>query len=318
MDILAITIPIFVLLASGYIARKKGLIGDETKNFLSKTVYYVAFPALTFRSIVSFDFASTFRLNLVGLNVLVTTTIALVTFVLVFAVKNARKRGAFHMCCFRSNQGYMGLPIINGFYGEAAMSRAAIINGFDSCLVIILSVLALEVYRGKGAKDGKSKTALRVFVEKFVSFITNPFVLSAILGIVFAYFRIPVLKLKVLDEILKITGNTALPLALVLIGCSIEVKHLRSNLKLVLGAAAVKLVAVPILAYILAFYIFKVSGTDLGLSIILPATPSSISTYVMAREMDTDDELAAATIGFTTFLSVLTISIAQFLVKTII
>jgi len=321
MQILAITIPIFIFVAVGFFSKEKGFIGGETRNFLNKFVYYITFPALTFKSIVSFDFASTFRLNLVACNVTATCCIFVLTFFIALLIKQRLRRGAFNMSCFRSNQGYMGLPIINGFYGEQAMSRAAVINGFDSPTVIILSVIALEIFKGKG-RSNKEKTNLRNALnnggERLFFFFSNPFIFSAFLGLIFSYYKVPVLKIDLLDKLLGMTGNMSLPLALILIGCSIEIKKFQNNLKLVLTASFVKLLVMPLTAFLIAYFLFHFRGADLGMSVIITAMPSAVSTYVMAAEMETDAELAATIIGFTTFVSVITISIVQFLLVKII
>ncbi len=327
MQILAITIPIFLFVAIGYLARVKGLINENTRNFLSKFIYYFTFPALTFRSIVSFDFASTFKLNLVVCNILVTTIVFLITFFIAYLIRNNFKRGAFNMSCFRSNQGYMGLPVINGFYGEQAMSKAAIINGFDTPTVIILSVIGLGIYNGKIKKENTLRAGsfqqkliyiLRNEGLRFIGFLTNPFILSAFLGLLFAYYKIPVLQVKVLDQFLLMASNVSLPLALVLIGCSVDIKHLKNNLKLVVSTSFIKLLIMPVIAYFIAYHVFHLKGTDLGLSVMITAMPSAVSTYVMAAEMNTDAELSATIIGFTTFLSVVTISLIQFFLVRII
>lgn len=311
MEILSITVPVFVMLGIGYISKVKGLVGSETRNFLSKLIFYIAFPALTFRTIVSFNFADTFNLKLVAHNLMVTTIIFIATFFMVFLIKDKRKRGSFNMGCFRTNQGYMGLPIVKGFYGEEAMSKAAVINGFDNILIITLSVFALEVFKQS------SLTANQV-MKKFLGFLTNPFVLSALSGLILSYYKVPVLKLSILDELLKIAGGMALPLALISIGCSIEIRHLVGNLRFVLAASFIKLIFMPVIAYLLAYYIFRFRGTDLGLSVILLSMPSSVSSYVMASEMEADEEVMAAIIGLTTFLSVFTVSLIQFGLKSII
>jgi predicted permease len=308
VEILSVTIPILLFVTAGYLLKRKGFINEDTKTFLSKLVYYFAFPAMTFRSIVSFDFARTFRIKLVAQNLLVTVIIFSVMFLPTFLIRERRKRGSFHMGCFRSNQGYMGLPVIKGFYGEQAMSRAAVVNGFDSLLVILLSVFALEIYRGGNTT--------RLLGRKLTAFITNPFIVSSVLGLLLSYLNIPILKIGILDELLKMISGMALPLALLSIGCSIEVGHLKKNLRLILNAAAVKLVLMPLVALVTAWFLFGFRGTDLGMSIVLLATPSSVSSYVMACEMEADGELSAAIIGFTTFLSVLTISIIQLVLKT--
>ena len=329
MQILAITIPIFLFVAIGYFSKQKGLINDHTRSFLSKLTYYITFPALTFRSIMSFDFASTFRLNLVACNILVTTTVFVLTFFLAFLIRNNFKRGAFNMSCFRSNQGYMGLPVVNGFYGEQAMSRAAVISGFDSPAVIIFSVLGLALYKGNGENSVvlnnvsySSKERFSCLMQsagkKFIDFFINPFILSAVLGLLLAYYKIPLLQVKVLDQFLLMASNISLPMALVLIGCSVDVKHLRNNKKLVLSTTFIKLLVMPVIAYLLAYFVFNLRGTDLGMSVILTAMPSAVSTYVMAAEMETDAELTATVIGFSTFLSVVTISVIQFFLIKII
>lgn len=318
MGILAITIPIFIFVVAGYIARRIGVIGEETKIFLSKIVYYFAFPAMTFRSIVGSDFSKSFNANLVKHNMLSTTTMFVLTFFMAFLIRNVHKRGAFNMGSFRSNQGYMGLPIIKGFYpkSDEAMSSAAIVNGFDSALVIILSVFALDVFRGKAVNKYDSKSALKVFNEKFISFITNPFVVSAVLGILLAYFKVPVLKFQILDNLLLQTGNMALPMALLSIGCSVDISHLKNNLKLVLTTTVLKLVIAPLIAFLISYYFTGFRGTNLGISVLLISMPTSVSSYVMACEMDTDEELMATIIGFTTFMSVLSISLTLYILHT--
>lgn len=318
MEILAITVPIFIFVAMGYILKQKNIITVDTRTFLSKLVYYFAFPLMVFRSIVSFDFASTFRLNLVAHNITVTCMVFIITFAAAFLIRDRRKRGAYHMSCFRTNQGYMGLPIVNGFYGDEAMSRAAVVNGFDSPVVIILSVLALEVFRGKSPANGisGSKSPGGIIGEKLKAFITNPFILSSVFGLALSYFKVPVLQIGIIDQFLSTAGGMALPLALISIGCSIEAVHLKKNIKLVLQAASVKLLAMPAIAFVLAWFVFNFRGVDLGMSVILTAMPSSVSSYVMALEMGADEELSAAIIGITTLVSVVTISLVQYLLMT--
>jgi Predicted permeases len=311
MEILSITVPIFIFLVAGYLMGRKNIITGETKTFLSRFVYYFAFPAMTFRSIVSFDFAGTFRLKLVIANLSVTTIVFVFTFILAFAIRNRFKRGAFNMACFRSNQGYMGLPVVTGFYGTEAMSRAAVINGFDSPLVIILSVFALEIFKGSKKRDDSRRIAA-VIGEKMLSFISNPFIISSFLGLILSYYKVPVLKISILDKFLETASSMALPLSLISVGCSIEVRNLKKDLKLVLGASSIKLLVMPVLALVLGYYFFDLRGADLGMIVILAATSTSVSSYVMSCEMGTDGELNAAIIGFTTLLSALTVTIIQF------
>ena len=306
MRILEITVPIFLLIAAGFVLRRKGFITDDVRDFLSKFVFYAAFPALTFRSIASFDFRTTLDLPLVGANLSSTGIMFVLSFGAVTLLAARRKRGALHMGAFRSNQGYLGLPVVSGFYGAEAMSRAAVVNGFDSPLSVILSAVALETY---GTRSGGSR--LKVLGTKLLGLVTNPIVLSSFLGLLVAYLRIPVLSVGILDQLLALLAGTSLPLALLSIGCSLEIGKLLANLRPVLAVAAAKLLVLPAIAFVLSYFVFGLRGTDLALNLVLTAMPTSVSSYIMACEMDTDEELMASIIGLTTFASVVTVSLLQ-------
>jgi predicted permease len=105
----------------------------------------------------------------------------------------------------------------------------------------------------------------------------------------------------------------AMPLALILIGASIRVSRIKGDLAPLITASLIKLLLMPVTAYLLARYAFHFTGENLGLSVILTATPTSVSSYIMAAEMDADEEFMATAIGLTTFASVFTISLIKFL-----
>ncbi len=316
MGTAAVTVPVFIFVVIGYISRKTGIIGEETANFLSKITYYLAMPALIFRSIVMFDFESTFRINLVAHNVTVTVIVFAVMFFASLLIKDSRKRGSFHMGCFRSNQGYMGLPLTGSFYGSAAVSRASIVNSIDSPVVIVLSVISLGIF--VNWRGNRNRSTAAILAGKAGGFVVHPFVLSAAAGLLLAYYRVPVLQVRMIDEFLKISGYMAMPLALILVGCSVSLGHIKANIIPIAVLAVVKLLLMPALAYVTAVTLFDLKGLDLAIAVILPSMPTAVSSYVMAREMGFDDKLMAAAIGFTTFVSVVTVTAVQFVFGTIV
>jgi predicted permease len=217
----------------------------------------------------------------------------------------------------------MGIPIILSFYGAQAVAKGAVINSFDSVNVIIWSVLALEIF-GMVRSDAETNTvnakfrdAGRIATKLLRNFVTNPFIISAVLGLVVSYFQMPILKFQMLDNTLLLAQNTALPLAMVMIGASISLKSISRNLKLVLSASFFKLILSPIVGIVLGMA-FGFSGEDLGICMLFGAMPSAVSSYVMAKEMGADEELCAATIGFSTLVSIFTISAFKFILDNII
>ncbi len=313
MSILKITVPIFLFLLVGVAGRHMGLIGAETRNFLNKLIYYIGMPCLIFKGIASFDFTDTFRIDMVGHNLLTTGIIFTLSFPLAFFVRNRRARGAFHMAAFRANQGYIGLPVLNGFYGTEAVSRAAVINGFDSPYCVFLSIFSLEIFRSLLHPDADRKKAARLLGRKLLDFLRNPFLIATLLGLACSYWRVPVMQVGIISEFLTMAGNIALPLALLSIGCSIELRRVREGAAALTGALLIRLVLAPAVGFALGYFAFGFRGTELGFTTLLTAMPVSVSSYVMAVEMEADDSFMATVIGLSTFASVVTLSVAQFL-----
>ena len=103
-------IPIFSLVAVGGIARNRGFLPSEFIGPANRIVYYLAIPAMIFRSISQASLTVQFNPTVLGLT--------LAALVLLFAVCwlcgglfhiPPRRRGAFIQCSFHGNLGYIGL-----------------------------------------------------------------------------------------------------------------------------------------------------------------------------------------------------------------
>ena len=317
METFNVIIPIFVFLAGGFLCRRFKVVSLETKNFLNNLVYYAAMPAMIFKGIVSFDFQSTFRLDIVAQNLLTTLVVFLLTFGVSFLIKDPKKRGAFHMGCFRSNQGYMGLPVVDSFFGARAVSITSLINGFDSPYCVILSIVALEIFRTIAYGNGNKEGAKKLLLSKLFDVIKNPFLIATVLGFICVWLKLNVLSLGFVRELLTLTSNISMPLSLFVIGCSINFGSIRKNVGIIASVSAIKLVLAPVIGFIIGVFIFSLSGEDLAFSVLLVGMPSSVSSYALAAQMDTDDELMASIIGITTALSIITIPIVYNVLKVI-
>ena len=108
-----------------------------------------------------------------------------------------------------------------------------------------------------------------------------------------------------------------MPLSLFVIGCSINFGSIRKNVGIIASVSAIKLVLAPVIGFIIGVFIFSLSGEDLAFSVLLVGMPSSVSSYALAAQMDTDDELMASIIGITTALSIITIPIVYNVLKVI-
>lgn len=264
----------------------------------NRLVYYLAIPALIFRSVSKASFLTDFNLTVL-LMTLLAAVLAYFSAWLVgrFTRWQPGRVGAFIQCSGHGNLGYIGLPIAFYFIGDSGLAKASILTGFLSILQNILSVLVLQAY---ATAETGSRIKLRLVAAKLVR---NPVIVSAFAGVAVSVVRLPI-PVPIL-RFLDILSGLAPPMSLLLIGASLSITIMKKNYYSVLGSVFIKIVALPVVGLLL----FRWSGvniSDYPPGLILLATPTATVTYVMAREMQGDDEFAAAAISASTICSIVT------------
>ena len=115
-----------------------------------------------------------------------------------------------------------------------------------------------------------------------------------------------------LDRALALVGRIALPLALIAVGAGLDFGKLRAELAAASLVALLKLGAYPGLAY-LGLRAIGLAGADLEVPVLIMASPTAVVSYIMAREMQGDEQLAGAIVMGTTTYSLLTVSVWLYL-----
>jgi len=297
MNIVSTIIPIFTIIILGWFARKKGFIQPEFLGPANRLVYYLAIPAMIFRSISKASFTSQFDIKVLILTLLSVLAIFGVAWSAgLIARIRQEQMGAFIQDSFHGNLGYIGLAVAYYFLGVQGLARAGIIAGFMMILQNFLAVVVLQLYSGdKAVKEDKRRIALRI--------MGNPIILSAIAGMIFSISEMPIPL--VINRSLDILSGLALPMALLIIGGTLSFELMRHKLFLLLSTGIMKLVLLPGLGFIL----YKISGlasVDYLPGLILLASPTATVTYVMAKEMNGDADFAVAAISTSTLLSAVT------------
>jgi len=117
----------------------------------------------------------------------------------------------------------------------------------------------------------------------------------------------PDLALKVGNYFASMT----LPLALLCIGATLDLKALRATSSLALKATAYKLIFLPV-PMVLGAWLVGYEGMTLGVLFLVFSCPTAAASYVMARAMGGNAALAANIVALTTLLGTLTISVGVF------
>ncbi|MBW2238480.1 MAG: AEC family transporter [Deltaproteobacteria bacterium] len=300
MNIINTIIPIFSIITLGWFVRFKGFIQPEFLGPANRLVYYLAIPAMIFQAISKASLKANFDLTVLFISLLSVLAVFAVAWCagLVWRIRQGTL-GTFIQASFHGNLGYIGLAVAYYSLGNDGFVRASIIAGFIMILQNFLAVVALQLNSdNNSASENKRAVVLRI--------LGNPVILSAFAGILFSFtgLRLPL----VMDRSLDILSGLALPMALLLIGASLSFKLMHAKIFQLFCSSFLKLALLPGLGVI--FYrLFHVDPQGYLPGLILLASPTATLTYVMAKEMNGDEDFAVAALSVCTMLSAVTFSI---------
>ena len=146
-----------------------------------------------------------------------------------------------------------------------------------------------------------------------VNILKNPIIISIFLGLLVSFLRLdfPV----IVDETVKSIAQMATPLALVTLGAGFEGRKALAKIKPTLAASFLKLVAQPA-ALLPAAAVMGFRGEKLIGILIMLASPTTPSCYIMAKNMKNDGTLTASVVVMTTLLASVTLTGWIFLLRT--
>lgn len=296
-------LPIFLVMAIGCFLKYKNILKDEFYNNASRFVFLIATPALLFTDTASVSFTETFDLKfiLIALGLIFTYIIILWIFVPLF-VKDRVRAGAIIHCGFRSNFAILGVPLAKNVLDAVGVAKAELLLAFGVPLFNVCAVVCLAYWsQGKG----DYKKMLR-------NIVTNPLIIGALSGLMFSVFSIPIPQ--VISKTIGYVGNTALGLGLIVLGASFNFEKFAKNFKTTLLASLVKIVGAPLFGLIIS-YLLGYRGNELLIVLIFMGSSTAINSYIMAKEMGSDSELTSGIVVCTTGLSMITLFLGLFLLK---
>lgn len=298
MEIINTIVPIFMVIALGVIAKKRGMIPESFQKPANRITFYLAIPALIFRAIAKSDFRAQFDTYLlIGTLLPIVIGFGIVWIILLFSGVQNKQKGTLIDTAIHGNIGYIGLAVVFYYLGNDALAIAGILAGFIMLTQNLLGVIALVVY-SKSTKPGNG------WLDIFKKTFHNPVIMTAGFSILFSLstLEIPI----IIDRTLRIIGNLALPLALLLIGASLSFRIQMKKWLMVGLVCLVKLVIIPGVGIWLYLH-FGVAKELFIPGLILLGMPVATVSYILATELKGDPELAVSTISISTALSGFTI-----------
>ncbi len=294
---LAITAPVFAMLFLGVALKRLHWIDRAFVDTASSLVFRGTMPTLLFLGIVRADLNAALQPALLLFFVVAT----LVCFAMawgwaIWRIPHA-DRGIYTQGAFRGNNGIVGLALATSLYGDYGLSLGAVLGGVVILCYNVLSAIVLAIY-SPGARTGPLAIARSILI--------NPLIIGVLLAIPFAYWRI-----ALPDWLLTSAGYFAqmtLPLALICIGGTLSLASLRQSSGTALSASLMKMVWLPLLATAGA-WLYGFREADLAILFLYFASPTAAASFVMARAVGGNHELAAAIIVITTLAAVITTNV---------
>ncbi len=299
MDVLSFSFnavfPICCMILLGFMLCRWGVLDKTSAGRLNSLAFYVLIPCNLFSTLYKADLRSTVDMPLVLLSMLGTAAIVLVLCLTVPRfIRNGGRCGEFIQGVYRGNTAILGIPLIANLYGDSATALLAMPFSLMMIFYNVSAPIILAVYSGAEKPDPKA-TLKKV--------VTNPFLISAALGVLFSLLRIPVPVF--LDKTITSIGATGSCLALIALGGVTELADFKDAGKQAFVASALRLVVFPLIMLAIGV-LMGMRNEQLAVLICFFCTPTAVGSYVLAQNITKDGTLARQILILTTLLSMLT------------
>ena len=283
------TAPIFLVMILGNILMKTGFLSEEFTRVSDKFVFKVALPALLFYDISTADMSDVFNLKFILFCMFTTITMFLIIWILTWIfMKDKSMVGAFVQASARGSAAILGMAFVQNIYGAVPFYN-------------IFSVVILTFHsRDQVGLDKKAQIR-----RACINVAKNPIILGILAGLLFnvLHLTMPTIPMKAIAYM----SNTATPLALLNVGASFHLSDAIRKFRPAMVASTIKLVILPAVFFPAALYLgFRQS--ELVAILIMLGSPTTISSYIMAKNMGNDEVLTSNAIVLSTMFSSVTMT----------
>ncbi|RRW40260.1 AEC family transporter [Stutzerimonas stutzeri] len=300
LQTLSVTAPVFAMLFLGVALKRLGWIDSAFVYTASALVFKGTMPTLLFISIIKADLNAALQPALLLYFVVATIATFFVAWLWALWRCPVSDRGVYVQGAFRGNNGIVGLALASSLYGDYGLSVGGVLAGVVILVYNSLSAMVLAIYSPNGQVGAK---------DILLSILRNPLIIGVVAAVPFALWQIA------LPGWLMTSGQyfaqMTLPLALICIGATLSLDALRTSSGSALSSSLMKMVWLPALAT-LGAWAWGFRNAELGILFLYFASPTAAASFVMARAVNSNHQLAATIIVITTLMAALSINAGLF------
>ncbi len=307
-SILTILLPIFGLILTGYVCRRRNVFGPAAAGELNRFVVWLGLPSLLFDIIVHSSWQQLYQPGFIATFSLATTAVFAATLLVrLHGGRSMSDATVDAMAASYSNAGYVGFPLSLLAFGRGSQTQATIATIFVVCVLFGIALVLIEL--GLQKKDAGLG---RVLLRLVSSLSRNPLiVIPAAGGVVVALgITLP----ASVETFFRLLGQAASPCALVSLGLFLaEKRPADAERRTPWLLAGTKLLLLPVLAWWLAAGVFDLSPAMVGVAVLLTALPTGTGPYMLAEYYKLDAAVTSRTILLSTVFSMVTLSVLLYL-----
>ena len=278
--------------------RKLGWMDEVFAAKMNKFVFLVPLPVLLFEQLATVDFSEVWDIKFILFCFVVTAISITISTLISLLWKDRSVKGEFIQATYRSSAALLGIAFIQNIYGTAGMAPLMIIGSVP--LYNIMAVVVLSVF-----KPGNNSFDKALVKKTLKGIATNPIIIGIVAGFVWSALKLPMPL--ILHKTVSSIGATATPMGLMSMGATFEMKKATSKMKPTLVAVFMKLVGFCVvflpMAALLGF-----RNEEMIAILVMLGSATTVSCFVMARNMGHEGTLSSGVIMMTTLLSAFTLT----------
>ncbi|MBQ8474381.1 MAG: AEC family transporter [Clostridia bacterium] len=301
------TMPVFLMMMAGLVLRRIGIFDSYFAEKMNRFVFLVPLPCLLFSQLSTVDFSANWNTAFVLFCFGATAVCIAIAFLLSLFIRKKALRGEFIQASYRSSAALLGIAFIQNIYGDAGFAPLMIIGSVPLYNIMAVAVLAYFAPESSEKHNGIMKKTL-------MGIIKNPIIIAIAIGLVWSALKLPLPAIA--SKTVSSLGAVATPMGLMAMGASFDLKKVTDNLVPAICATILKLAGFAAIILPIAIALgFR--DKELVAILVMLGSATTVSCFVMAKNMGHDGTLTGTTVMLTTLFSAFTITFWLFILRSL-
>jgi predicted permease len=293
-------LPVFGVIAFGYVCAWTGLLRERVAEGVSDYVYTIAIPLLIFRTLSEAQLPEIspwgyWLVYFAGAGV--AWTVGQTLSLRVFG-RPTREAIIHGFTSGQSNIVLVGIPLVLSAFGEPGAVPLFLLVAVNLPLMMTTASLMMEA---TGA--GLSRAALFNLLRNLV---TNLILIAFVAGIAAQFLGVRASGAP--KAIIDLIAQSSVPCALFAMGLALRRYGIAGDISMTAVISVLKLMVHPFVVWLLVRYVVPLPPVLAGVAVLFASMPCGINAYLLAERYRVGVAAAAGSVSLSTSLSILSIS----------